>query len=154
MKLQHTSSKICGGQEEPEKVSIVKNKQTGSEAAAGESPKGQQNPVTVSCRYCARTHSRRRDHCPAWGKTCHACGDRNHFSANCTSQMGGKPKVNTVQGTESEDPEDYVSTVDLKEYVATVSGKSCPKKLYTTMVLEGTTKVKFQLDCGATINVL
>ena len=145
----HQLKDMSDGQEEPEEVSIVKNKQTGSGAAAGESLNGQQNPGTVPCRYCGRTHSQRRDRCPAWGKTCHACCDRNHFSAKCTSKSRGKPKVNVVQGAESEDPEDYISTVDLK-----VSGKSYPKKLYATMVLEGTTKVRFQLDCGATVNVL
>ena len=42
--------------------------------------------------------------------------------------------------------EDDISTVDVKEYVGTVSRKEYPKKLHATMVLQGVTQVNFQLD--------
>jgi transposase InsO family protein len=35
----------------------------------------------ASCRYCGRTHP--KNECPAYGKTCHKCSKKNHFSSVC-----------------------------------------------------------------------
>ena len=35
----------------------------------------------IDCRFCGRSH-RKRD-CPAYGKECHKCGRKNHFSNMC-----------------------------------------------------------------------
>ena len=31
------------------------------------------------CKFCVRHHQRGRQHCPAYGNACNACGQRNHF---------------------------------------------------------------------------
>ncbi len=36
-----------------------------------------------TCRYCGNVHSRGRDCCPAYGKTCRLCGTNNHFAKVC-----------------------------------------------------------------------
>ena len=48
-------------------------------------------PGAVQCRFCARAHVMQRSRCPAWGKSCHNCGGRNHFSACCDrpAESGG-----------------------------------------------------------------
>ena len=40
------------------------------------------------CGKCGTSHPPRE--CPAWGKKCHKCGNKNHFSMQCRSrQLGG-----------------------------------------------------------------
>ena len=40
------------------------------------------------CGKCGTSHPLRE--CPAWGKKCHKCGNKNHFSMQCRSrQLGG-----------------------------------------------------------------
>ena len=40
------------------------------------------------CGKCGTSHPPRE--CPAWGKKCHKCGNKNHFSTQCRSrQLGG-----------------------------------------------------------------
>ena len=147
---------MSGVHDEPEEVSLVQKKPGDASSrpvlptpARSQQPAGATSPM-ISCRYCGRKHEMSRERCPAWGKTCHACGDTNHFIAKCPSKRGGKQKVNAVH----EGPEDYIATVDVKDYVGTVSTDRYPKKLHATMVLPGATEVNFQLDCGATVNVL
>ena len=36
---------------------------------------------------CGMSHPPRE--CPAWGKTCHKCGNKNHFSIYCRSKQSG-----------------------------------------------------------------
>ena len=51
-----------------------------------------------SCKFCLRSHTYGREHCPAWQKQCHQCGGSNHFSGSvvCTkipkseSKSGGE----------------------------------------------------------------
>ena len=37
------------------------------------------------CRYCRSQHVFRKELCPAFGKTCSACGKGNHFAKVCQS---------------------------------------------------------------------
>ena len=39
------------------------------------------------CGYCGRKHKREKGACPAYGKTCHACRGRNHFSTSCRQKV-------------------------------------------------------------------
>ena len=38
------------------------------------------------CKYCSANHQWRQ--CPAYGKTCKACGKKNHFAKKCRSNKG------------------------------------------------------------------
>ena len=43
------------------------------------------------CGKCGTSHPPRE--CPAWGKKCHKCGNKNHFSMQCRSrQLGGSDR--------------------------------------------------------------
>ena len=39
------------------------------------------------CGKCGMSHPPRE--CPAWGKKCHNCGNKNHFSTQCRSKQSG-----------------------------------------------------------------
>ena len=41
----------------------------------GKDPKDQ---LSVEYKYCGNKHERKRDKCPAYGKTCSSCGKANH----------------------------------------------------------------------------
>ena len=109
----------------------------------------------ISCKFCGKKHVRSREECPAWGKSCSKCGEKNHFAVRCTksSKSSRPPKkkkkrkpVHTIQeGSSSE------------EHLLTVSAESLhsvnSQKLYAKMVANGH-DIQFQLDSGATVNVL
>ena len=40
-----------------------------------------------ACSKCGMSHPPRE--CPAWGKKCHKCGNKNHFSTCCRSKQSG-----------------------------------------------------------------
>ena len=50
----------------------------------GQRAKGNQGKI---CGKCEMSHLPRE--CPAWGKKCHKCGNKNHFSTQCRSKQSG-----------------------------------------------------------------
>ena len=46
----------------------------------------------ITCRYCDRTHPRKKELCPAYGKSCDICGKRNHFASVCMSDKKRRRK--------------------------------------------------------------
>ena len=100
------------------------------------------------CTYCGRVHTKGR--CPAYGRTCRACGRKNHFESCCR----GMARVAPLHAINTE-PEDFLMTVstdtDLEEVNAT--SQMFPSRIFATMQLEGE-PITFQLDCGATCNVV
>lgn len=60
----------------------------------------------IQCRYCGRTHERKKEKCPAYGQKCKSCGQKckscgknNHFSTVCKS--AGTSKRNRVLAMEN-----------------------------------------------------
>ncbi|CAH1252634.1 RTL1 [Branchiostoma lanceolatum] len=123
-----------------------------------------------SCSYCAKKHPPGRDACPAYGKECSACGKPNHFARACKSadkkqprKMGKAPgqykKKTAVHAVEDEDHGDFLMTINDERpspenaYAYGVNANSYAKQVYATMKVEGKS-VRFQLDLGATCNVM
>ena len=48
----------------------------------GQRAKGSQGKT---CGKCGMSHPPRE--CPVWGKKCHKCGNKNHFSTCCRSKQ-------------------------------------------------------------------
>ena len=48
--------------------------------------KGKSKSHYTNCKFCGCSHN--RGDCPAFGQTCHRCGDRNHFESKCRSEKG------------------------------------------------------------------
>ena len=52
--------------------------------------------------YCGQSHAPR--HCPAYGKVCKKCSDRNHFAVVCRSFGSRKPGGKSIAMTQSDFP--------------------------------------------------
>ena len=94
-----------------------------------------------TCKFCGRAHPQKKVCCLAWGRTCRRCGGRNHFSNCC--KMGNK-KVHTV---------DRCGRTDEESIMALDKGRYTKGRIYAEMWMNDKS-VKFQIDSGATMNVL
>ena len=101
----------------------------------------------LRCKFCNRQHAPERSKCIAWGRTCNTCGQKNHFAACCTAQ----PRVNYVE--HEDDVDEYVASVDSSECTNQIDTDDSQNKAFATLVLNKKEE-KFQLDTGATVNVL
>ena len=61
-----------------------------------------------ACRFCVRFHNWGRIHCPAWDKTCSACGQKNHFKE---SKICKKRTIRNVN--QEDDSDDYQDEEDV-----------------------------------------
>ena len=97
-------------------------------------------PTSGKCKFCARIHEYGKEKCPAWEKGCTLCNKRNHFS-RCSKSKEDARAVN------HDSEEEY-------EEICTVTG-SGPRKIMKELELWDSTKtVAWQVDTGATCNVL
>ncbi|PIK35966.1 hypothetical protein BSL78_27203 [Apostichopus japonicus] len=98
-----------------------------------------------NCQYCGRSHQRKKEECPAWGKGCTQCGKENHFAKKCRS-------ANTKR---SQNQSKQVNQVDYQsedcEWINVIKTKS--KDLKCKMEVNNQAVV-FQIDTGATVNTV
>ena len=103
-----------------------------------------------TCKFCGQIHVFERGKCPAWGATCAKCKGRNHFASKCS-------KVNSLreesEESEESDIECITSITDRPEVVHAIKKEDYPKEIYTEMVV-AKKPVKFQVDSGASVNVI
>jgi hypothetical protein len=104
--------------------------------------------------YCGKQCTKGK--CPAYGKTCDRCGKLNHFASQCrqskNKSKGRLPdhirQFNTNSSDES-DTDFEIMTVETHDVNIIQS------KLFAHMLLKDDKKeVKFQLDSGATANLI
>ena len=57
------------------------------------------NKAQKECWFCGSKHVFGRENCPAYGKSCHNCNGRNHFSAMCKKK---RAQVNEVDDESQE----------------------------------------------------
>ncbi len=101
-----------------------------------------------ACRYCGNSHKRGREQCPAYGKTCRACGVPNHFAKVC--QASKTRKINVMDESEQHDTD----TDDMflaSECVSSMNSKGL--KWFVHLRLNKKRQA-CQLDTGATCNVM
>ena len=114
----------------------------------GRDDKDENQKLIRKCKFCGRQH--RRGNCPAYGVECQKCHKSNHFASFCISR---RPKpAHTV---ESDDDYDEIKTVELNpvDEINAVAARKFPKRLFATVNV-GKTPVRFQLDSGASCNVI
>lgn len=103
------------------------------------------------CKFCGRSHEMKKESCPAWGKTCTACNGRNHFQNVC-KKKSRKDRANAIQQQMSDSDTD--SEYELINGVKVVHAvKGTDNLIYTKMLVEGKL-TKFQVDCGASVNLI
>ena len=119
--------------------------------------KGSTTPKRTAnqCKYCGKQHEMRKERCPAYGQTCRKCQKKNHWASQCHSAT---KEVKLVKKVESRDDEyEEIRSVRLTPseimHVNTLVESKYPKQLYATIEISGK-PVKFQLDSGATCNVI
>lgn len=147
MEISHEHSKTIAGQSIEEVHAI---KQTMRKVQDKE----------ISCRYCGRTHERLKSKCPTYGKKCKKCGKDNHFAVTCRSKLGPKEHrkaVHTVTEHESDSCEDIMTVTAITQTTETVNQirekQSKTNQLFAGVLINNNV-VNFQIDCGATCNVI
>uniref|UniRef100_A0AAQ4NR87 ribonuclease H n=2 Tax=Gasterosteus aculeatus aculeatus TaxID=481459 RepID=A0AAQ4NR87_GASAC len=131
---------------------------------------------TVECKFCGRTHERTKQKCPAFGKKCAKCGRENHFAAKCKAKPDQRRKKNVSTIATEYVSDEYVditcitvTDTEIVDAVETDLGndegpereqdvkdktvKEDSQLLYAGMLL-GKDMVKFQIDCGASCNII
>ena len=135
----------------------------------GKSQNGsQRNPkndtATIACKFCAGKHPQRKEKCPAWGRECLKCGGKNHFARACRKiENRNRSSAHRVTQEESHEHGSDTDTSDF-EYLGSVAvntGNICAveasdgylREIYAEMLIDGK-PVQFQVDCGASINII
>ena len=93
---------------------------------------------------CGRLHSRKKDLCPAFRKTCPACSKPNHFAKVCKTT--GRRTSGRINVVDIEDPE---TVFDIEALTQT----SQRHETHCTVYIN-TQDVKLQIDTGAKCSVM
>ena len=96
-----------------------------------------QSAKKISCKFCGYDHQPDRKMCPAWGKKCKRCKEKNHFAKKC--------KKVPVHNIESKEELEEISVVR----VQALRGRA----VYARMLVRQQ-PMQFQVDCGASANIL
>ena len=113
-----------------------------------------QKPAKKKCLYCLQIHVMKKELCPAWGKTCAACGERNHFKASkkCKHQ-GVNSLADGYSSDSSESSTGTISTVTAFEDQVVNSVNPGNQLIFCEMEINKR-PVRMQIDCGATVCIL
>ena len=127
----------------------------------------QQKPTEERvCKFCNTHHQFKAACCPAWGKTCSRCGKENHFAVQCEflqknpprrkqkfTKKKSKKSVKLLEAETSFDEQFDSESDDYSSIYAVSSQSRFKNRLLAKMMFNGSA-VKFQIDCGATCNVM
>lgn len=116
------------------------------------------------CRFCGTVHRSRE--CPAYGKTCHRCSKKNHFSTVCRARSVatiervnnyvpefGSNNNSELSSSESDDNvEFYVTTLEKQAHYAETNAEFMSPWLERVYV--GKNHIAFKIDTSAEIDVL
>ena len=108
-----------------------------------------------TCYFCGEIHrlGDRRD-CPAWGKKCTKCGRNNHIESVCGKApwIKNKQSVHAMEDSCSEEEDEDEELA----YTVSTSHQQNTQDIYAEMIIKGHQEepIKFQVDCGATINLI
>ena len=140
-------------------------------AESGRQERAKASGKPQECKYCGTSHHKGARYCKAYGKQCQACGKMNHYTRMCKSKPLDKTnstrKMSRLHTMKHEydyhsENETYSSDASHNEYALTLTGNEQTvntltnqhlNRIYATMEVDGR-RTKFQLDTGATCNVL
>jgi hypothetical protein len=111
------------------------------------------------CHFCGGSHERNKEKCPAYGQQCRKCGRNNHFSKACKSK-----KISPVHGVSTSFAQDggdlQQASIDGKwvnsvQCTIAAVGEELSNEILAEMVVDkNETPVVFQVDSGATVNII
>ena len=109
--------------------------------------------LKYDCKYCGKKHANSRDACPAYGAKCKKCGRMNHYAVCCRDRkFDKKDRVHILDNSEDSDEELSTVEVSTEEKVYSIESQY-NSKIFATLLVQKK-PVKFQVDCGATCNVI
>jgi len=159
--ITQTQLQKMGSDSQAEVVNAVGAKKKWSSSNSSKQPNSnytnkQYNPTDRQCKYCGRKHSRQKEACPAWGKTCNICGKENHFATVCQSERKStSSKHSKTVNQLCTDTNDMGFDSDESVYTITSHHQ---KQFFTNVRVtspEGTQQdVRFQLDTGASCSTM
>ena len=97
-----------------------------------------------------------KDKCPAWGQKCSKCGGRNHFKSVCKKSKSREVhRISQMPKEPSSDESDveFLAGVALETKESDVHAVGFAKEIIAEMLVDNK-KVNFQIDCGASINII
>ena len=92
----------------------------------------------ISCKFCGYEHPLDKKKCPAWGKTCKKCKQKNYFAKKCSRRT-------TVYNIESEKEHEEINVVRIQ---------AVKERAVFAKMLVKQQPIQFQIDCGAYANIL
>ncbi len=129
------------------------------------SKKPRRNEEILECKFCGTTHPMKKHKCPAYGESCSSCGGENHFAVKCprksrnSGKSRGKPdrrhpksyrgRVHQVAEFSDTSDDSSSSSYDFCKAISSV-----PRKMIKCRMLVAGREVVFQVDTGATVNLL
>ena len=106
------------------------------------------------CYFCKQVHAMRKESCPAWGKVCTSCGEKNHFPAS--RKCKGR-SVHVVRDDYASDSSTSstgtISTITVELCHDVNFAQSQHPLIYCEMLINDK-PVRLQIDCGATVCIL
>ena len=108
------------------------------------------------CKFCTSRHMMKREMCPAYNKTCSKCKGIGHFAAKCKAS---KRRVQAVAmgfdpTGESDSDFETVDSVRMKDDMDQLVCGVGNKNLIKAEMLVAQKPVVFQLDSGASVNLI
>ena len=95
------------------------------------------------CLFCNKQHVLKKEQCPAYGKTCRVCKQKNHFSSSVRCGKAVRAVANCENETDSDDPS--------PSWIGCL--RSNGDRVFATMLVNNN-KVDFQIDTGAEVNII
>jgi hypothetical protein len=111
------------------------SKESESDGSKNDERKTKSVEKKISCKLCGFEHLPDKRKCPAWGKTCNKCKRKNHFAKRC--------RKSAIYCIESEEEE-----------ISVVRIQAMKEKAEFAKMLANDVHVYFQVDCGASANIL
>ena len=112
----------------------------------------------IDCNLCGRRHPRNKNLCPAYGSKCQKCGLANHFAKKCRTKETKQPRIGKrLHLVEIDDTEDEFAIDMVTRKIGSLNTRSnddVATQLFVKMMVNDNANIKFQLDCGATCNLL
>ena len=105
--------------------------------------KKKKSEMRKKCKYCGKSCEKGK--CPAFGKKCSLCGKLNHFASECQSKKKSYKQIRQV--ADADDSSDELE-------ILAVNGPLKTKIYASMLVVESRKTLKFQLDSGASANLI
>ena len=109
-------------------------------------------------KFCAGNHPLKKELCPVWQKRCQKWNGRNHFATVCkkgqargVQGLSEQPELDSDEHDDSYESSDYEFLDVMAAKIEQTSGYA--REIYTKMMINDK-KSKFQIDCGASINII